>query len=505
MSYLDKIPLTNSAEAELTRLKSQVEWVTRISTALGAAANLEDVYSIVLAGLVSPKGLSFSQVLLFEHDELHNLLRGKYALFHESLEDASQLAQDMEDEARFIEERAERHERDSTEINLLQEPGLYSLASNIPWITLFQRLNPENEVTAKISRMTFSTFLENIAVAGRIVFEEAGFWRHPRCASRTELGCRLPKEIAALLPEHFCFIPICTHKGLRALLIVDRHLEEDRPASRDELAELDWFARQASLAIENVEARSDLAGAYQELKQLDQMKSNFLSIISHELRTPLTSMSGFVDLILEERVGPINENQRTLLSRVTKNTAHLVQLVNDLIEVAEIEAEGTVEVDITSVEPLAVLMNTLPKLEQRRRTNNVRVVPVVEDEIPRILTDERALERIFFHLLDNAIKFSSDGAEVEVHFKTVDDKLHIAFADHGSGIPDENLKHIFKQFYQVDNSLTRGHEGLGLGLAVTKMLINATHGKINVESEVGKGSTFTVIYPTHTPREITSF
>src|SRR5690606_18961184 len=112
-----------------------------------------------------------------------------------------------------------------------------------------------------------------------------------------------------------------------------------------------------------------------------------------------TSMSGFVDLIVDERVGEIGENQRTLLKRVQKNTSHLIHLVNDLIEVAEIEAEGTVEVRMGPVEPLTVLLDTLPRLEQRRRENTVTVEPVIDCEVPMITTDERALGRIFFHLI----------------------------------------------------------------------------------------------------------
>jgi signal transduction histidine kinase len=498
--------LSTSAEVQLQRLKAQIGWITRITTALGSASNLDDLYSIIVAGIISPTGLSYSQVVLFALDEGHSRMKGKYALFHESAQSIQQLALEMEEDARFIEEQAERKKRDSAEISLREEPEMDSLASGIQWVTLFQQLNPDNPITHEIQEMSFPAAPENGTALGEgPVFEEVLYWRSPRAHSKKVLGKRLPASLAAQLPEYFCMVPLYTHKGVRAVLFVDRHLEEDKPISRDDLSELDWFMRQASLAMENVEARIDLATAYHELKQLDQMKSNFLSIISHELRTPLTSMSGFVDLILEERVGTINENQRTLLSRVGKNTAHLIQLVNDLIEVAEIEAEGTVEVEMALVEPLAVLMNTLPRLEQRRRTNNVKVVPVVEEEVPRIMTDERALGRIFFHLLDNAMKFSFENSEVQVRFHVEDRDLHIDFCDMGTGISEESLKHIFKQFYQVDNTLTRGHEGLGLGLAVTKMLINATHGQIRVKSEFGKGSIFSVVYPVYVPREITSY
>ncbi len=500
--------LSLSPEQQLKRLRNQISWVTRISTALSSTNNLEDVISVVLAGLVSPTGLGYSQVLYFEYDRESHLLRGKYALYHESSESVEELAQELEEETRFMEERAEAGEQanplERTDEQWLEaEAAMHSLTSSAQWVTLFQRLNPENEVTRKLEKMAFpmGPLKEKAEGESLSLFELLRYWRAPRALSLRDLGGAVPPELAELLPEYFVVVPLHSQKFPRAALLVDRRLEHSRPICKEELREMEWFARQASIAIENVEVSSDLSRAYKELKQLDQMKSNFLSTISHELRTPLTAIGGFVELLVEERIGPINENQRSLLSRVSKNTGHLSRLVNDLIEVAEIAAEGAVEVEMSAVEPLAVLMDTLPKLEQRRRAQEVRIIPVVENVIPRIYTDERSLGLIYYHLLDNAVKFSSEGDTVEVGFEPQDGSLAISVRDRGCGIPKENLEHIFLEFYQVDNTLTRKHEGLGLGLAVTKMLLAATHGRIQVESEPGRGSTFTVIFPVYTGRE----
>ncbi len=500
--------LSLSAEQQLQRLQNQIGWVTRISTALSSTYNFEDVISVILAGLVSPTGLGYSQVLYFEYGRDTQLLHGKYALFHESVESIDELARELDEETRFMEQRAEegesRHPLEKTDkASLEAEAALHSLTSSAQWVTLFQRLNPDNEVTRKLEEMAFpvGARAKRRGGPGATLFELLRYWRTPKALSLQDLGQALPAGLAELLAEYFVLVPLHSQNRLRAVLFVDKRLEDNHPAGKEELRELEWFARQASIAIENVEVSSDLSRAYQELKQLDQMKSNFLSTISHELRTPLTAIGGFVDLILEERVGGINENQRSLLGRVSKNTGHLSRLVNDLIEVAEIAAEGAVEVEMTAVEPLAVLMDTLPKLEQRRRTQDVHVVPVVEEEIPRIYTDERSLGRIYYHLIDNAMKFSAEGGTVEVRFEPKGDTLAVSVCDHGVGIPQENLEHIFTEFYQVDNTLTRKHEGLGLGLAVTKMLLAATHGRIEVESEPGTGSTFTIIYPVYTSRE----
>lgn len=499
--------LSLSPEQQLQRLRNQISWVTRISTALSSTNNFEDVISVVLAGLVAPTGLGYSQVLYFEYDRDTHLLHGKYALFHESRETMAELARELEDETAFMERRAEAAGRDAgpnvaDEDFLEEEAALHSLTSSAQWVTLFQRLAPDNEVTNRLETMDFPVGMR-AREEGKAsnLFELLRYWRSPKALSLQDLGASVPAPLAELLAEYFVLVPLHSQRTLRAVLFVDRRLEHGHPASKEELRELEWFARQASIAIENVEVSSDLSRAYQDLKQLDQMKSNFLSIISHELRTPLTAIGGFVELIREERVGSINENQRSLLGRVSKNTGHLSRLVNDLIEVAEIAAEGTVEVELGPVEPLAVFLDTLPKLEQRRRTQEVKIIPVVEEQVPRIYTDERAFSRVLYHLIDNAMKFSDEQGTVEVRFQAEGDFLLISVCDEGVGISPENLEHIFQEFYQVDNTLTRGQEGLGLGLAVTKMLLTATHGRIKVDSTPGKGSIFTVIYPIYTGRE----
>ena len=482
----------NSME-KVRKLQNQISWIVQLSSAITGQSERNDIITMLLAGLISPNGLGFSRVLFFEHDDEARTMRGRLALFHESRATIEEIAKELAEEDAFIERRRATMMETPTADSERTEEELNSLSQGVQWITLVQRLNPENSITERIQKLAFPTDTGRGRTAQ--VFQEIAQWRAPRALTKEKLGSRLPPALANILPDEFAIAPVRTARGLRGAVIVDHHLGDGLTVSRDELAQLDWFTSQAALSLDNQEVNHDLARAYQELKQLDQMKSNFLSIISHELRTPLTAMSGFVELIIDQRVGPINENQKMLLGRVAKNTGHLVHLVNDLIEVAEIEAEGTVEVRIGPVEPLSVLMDTLPKLEQRRREKHVQVVPELAGDLPTIQTDERALGRVFFHLIDNAIKFSNEGCTVVVRFRPEEGELLIDVEDEGMGIPEDNLKYIFNQFYQVDNSLTRGHEGLGLGLAVTKMLVQASRGRIMVRSEVGQGSCFTVAYP----------
>lgn len=485
-----------SADANVRRMKNQIGWIVQLSGALSEKSDLETIFSILLAGLVSPTGLGYSRVLFFKHDTEQEALRGHACLGHESSKSMDAIARELDEEQAFMERRRDQLlDAPAEDVDQAAEE-LDRLSTGASWITIHQRLNPENPITDRLRKLSFSTVPRKAGRGRGPIFEEVALWRAPRIMTKERLGSRLPPALAALLPDEFAIAPLNTTTGLRGLVIVDRHFEDPpHTITRDDLRHLEWFTSQAALTIENHEVTTDLSRAYNELKQLDQLKSNFLSIISHELRTPLTAMSGFVELILEERVGEINDNQRMLLQRVSKNTGHLVHLVNDLIEVAEIEAEGTVELRLGSVDPLGVLMDTLPKLELRRRDQSVQVVPDIRTEISPIICDERALGRIYFHLIDNAIKFSPEGAAVTVRLQVEDGEFRADIIDRGVGIAPENIKYIFQQFYQVDNTLTRGHEGLGLGLAVTKMLIQATRGRITVDSDIETGSTFSVAYP----------
>ncbi|MEQ8820859.1 MAG: HAMP domain-containing sensor histidine kinase [Sumerlaeia bacterium] len=479
------------APHRVERLMAQIRWITRISVALTSTVHVEDVYSVLISGLISPLGMGFSHVSLFEIGAIDQIATGKYSLGIDSPEEAEELRAELLDEMDFIERRREELYSRSPDPEVEQE--LRTLELGAQWVTLFQRLGPDNPRTQEISRLSFSIVPDPGLPLD--LFQQASVSKAPFALTKSKDLDRIPDELLEFLPEHFAIVPLRTSQGLQALLIVDMRWK-DEPIDEQVLEAFDWFGTQGALAIQNARLIEDLEKAYNELKTVDQLKSNFLSIVSHELRTPLTAITGFVELVLGEKAGAVNDAQRNLLGRVAKNTGHLNNMVNDLIEIAEIEAEGLHDVQMEAVDPLDTLFKTIPKLEYRRRDKKVHVDPIFDDIVPHILTDARALERIYFHLLDNAVKFSESTDQVVVRFeRRGQNHLSISIEDQGVGIPADKLQRIFEQFYQIENSLTRSREGLGLGLAVTRMLVQATRGEIEVESTVDKGSTFRLIYP----------
>lgn len=478
----------------LEHLVNQVRWVTRISIALSSVAEVDDVYSVLISGLISPMGMGYTRALVFESKPDSEELRGKLATGLSSREELEELLDELHSETEFIEKRRSellaRAEEDESAADELR-----TLELGTQWVTLSQRLGSDTELTTLLQGLCYSVDQPAAENGCTPLFAKAHHIRSPKAFRPGEDRIEIPSELGDLLGEEIAVVPLWTKKGLRAVIILDRHLTGE-PITHDDIESLDWFATQGALALQNIELIGDLEKAYDELKTVEQLKSNFLSIISHELRTPLTAISGFVELILNRKVGDVSDTHHSLLTRVAKNTGHLSNMVNDLIEIAEIKAEGMSDVSLIPVDPLETLFATLPKLEYRRRDNHVAIDPVFTGTVPSILCDVRALERIYFHLLDNAVKFSPPEETVTVEFKECDaHRLAISIIDHGEGIPADKLQRIFEEFYQIDNSLTRSHEGLGLGLAVTRILVQATRGEITVESNIPNGSRFTVVYP----------
>ncbi len=232
--------------------------------------------------------------------------------------------------------------------------------------------------------------------------------------------------------------------------------------------------------------------------ELDRMKSDFISIVSHELKTPLTSIKGFVRLLAAGRVGEVNEKQLHYLEIVTQQTESLTELINDLLDLSRIES-GIIEVRREPVQLREVIREVLQGLENLAREKEVALVEEVPAGMPTVSGDAYRLAQVFTNLIHNAIKFTPPGGEVRVEGEGDGGRCLVRVRDSGMGIPPQDLEKIFDKFYQVDSSSTRQQSGTGLGLCISRQLVEAHGGEIRVESELGKGSTFTVSLPVHAP------
>jgi signal transduction histidine kinase len=230
-----------------------------------------------------------------------------------------------------------------------------------------------------------------------------------------------------------------------------------------------------------------------ELKQLDELKSEFVSTVSHELRTPLTSIGGYVNLILDEEAGPINGTQKEFLQIVDRNVERLARLIDDLLD-SERMLSGRFEVrkDRIRLEPiLAECAQTVAVLASKKGLQLRFESRAPEAEV---LAERPRLYQIFMNLLHNAVKYTEHG-EIELRLEASDFSAVVQVRDTGVGLTPEEQGRVFDRFYRTRGGLSSSEGGTGLGLAITRGLVESFAGQVTVESEVGKGSVFTVTLP----------
>ncbi|MBI2999988.1 MAG: sensor histidine kinase [Deltaproteobacteria bacterium] len=252
---------------------------------------------------------------------------------------------------------------------------------------------------------------------------------------------------------------------------------------------------QAGLERKVAERTRELIVANQKLDEASRHKSQFLASVSHELRTPLNAIIGFTRLVLRKTAGQIPDLQSENLQKVLISAEHLLQLINGLLDLSKIEA-GRMEVLPESFRLDEIIEKAASTVEPMLKDGSVRLVSEIALDLPPINTDREKFEQILLNLLSNAAKFTERG-EIKISAWQENGFLKVAVSDTGIGMEREALQYIFEEFRRVDMAGTRKYSGTGLGLAIVKRLVTLLGGELSVESEMGKGSTFTVKLPIH--------
>jgi signal transduction histidine kinase len=244
----------------------------------------------------------------------------------------------------------------------------------------------------------------------------------------------------------------------------------------------------------NVNRMNDeLRRLYRELEAASQHKSEFLANMSHELRTPLNAIIGFSQVLREKLFGEINEKQEEYLDDILSSANHLLSLINDVLDLSKIEA-GQVELELAPFSLREALERGVVMVRERAMRSGVELGLEANPAVDLVHGDERRIRQVVFNLLSNAVKFTPRGGSVAVRSARLDGEVHVSVADTGPGIPHEDQERIFEEFQQTDIGADE-REGTGLGLALSKRLVELHGGRIWVESEVGRGSTFTFALP----------
>jgi signal transduction histidine kinase len=347
---------------------------------------------------------------------------------------------------------------------------------------------PSDEVTRiRANDARFSSFVSNLFIGGE------GSRR------RGEIGLVDPQSALPLPVEAISGKIFSEHGEVTAIVTVLHDLTE-----HIEKAHLYEQLKKSSEGLENKvrEATAELVGQNEllrrqriELEQASALKSQFLANMSHEFRTPLNAILGYTSLLLQGISGPLNPAQDKNLSRVDSNARHLLEIINDILDISRIEA-GKMPLHVTTFALAKLVKEVLAELEPLIAQSKLSVSADVGDSVPEISSDRGKVKQIVLNLVSNAIKFTPSGTvTVRVAYADAKREVSIAVADTGIGIDAADHERVFEDFRQADNSPAREYGGAGLGLAICRRLAIMLDGRVTLESRPGKGSTFTLTLP----------
>jgi signal transduction histidine kinase len=277
---------------------------------------------------------------------------------------------------------------------------------------------------------------------------------------------------------------------------------EPRRFTDKQIELMSTFADQAVIAIENVRLFDEIRDKSRQLEIASQHKSQFLANMSHELRTPLNAILGYTELILDNIYGDTPDKMREVLERLQANGKHLLGLINDVLDLSKIEA-SQLTLDLADYSLQDVVLTVVTAVEPLAIGKQLALTADAAPNLPRGRGDGRRLAQVLLNLVGNAIKFTDKG-EVAIKATQSDGSFTVAVRDTGPGIAAADQDRIFEEFQQADNSATKRKGGTGLGLSIAKRIIEMHGGRIWVESDVGKGSTFAFTIPVCVERQVTS-
>ena len=308
---------------------------------------------------------------------------------------------------------------------------------------------------------------------------------------------RVRAETAQRLSDHLTHIlDLIIFSGHRAFLTSEMHVASVRESFR-------------VLAEKN----AALQEAFDKLKELDRLKSNFLATVSHELRTPLTSIIGYSDMLATGIAGELNDEQAEFVETIRSKGDHLLALISSLLDLGKLE-QGNLSLALVHIDPAALIDEVAKTLAPLASKKNVHIATRVDGALPIVKADTVRLRQVLFNLTENAVKFSPTDGTVTIAVRGVEldsggdaegmglvllaapkSALEMSVSDDGPGIPKIEHSKVFDAFYQVDGSSTREYGGTGLGLSIVKRLVDAHGGSVWVDSEPGQGTTFRFTIP----------
>ncbi|QYK50894.1 MAG: ATP-binding protein [Anaerolineales bacterium] len=283
-------------------------------------------------------------------------------------------------------------------------------------------------------------------------------------------------------------------QALVELGLIDRQKLD--AAVTEQIAQLQEALHQSNLLLEQrvQERTAELQEALNKLTELNRMKNDFISNVSHELRTPLAHMVGYIDLLSAEALGPVSDDQRSALGVLEKSYKRLASLIDNLLFLSFDTAE-TLHLEPEAVDLKDLFHQVVEQYQPRASNESISLTQEVPSGLPQAHADINRLEWALGQLVDNALKFNTRDGRVHINARQEGQRIEVAVADTGIGIPEDKLQEIFEPFHQLDSSSTRRHAGTGIGLTLARRIIEGHGAKLLVESFPGQGSRFSFSLP----------
>jgi PAS domain S-box-containing protein len=332
------------------------------------------------------------------------------------------------------------------------------------------------------------------ALRDRHAAHRAAYWKAPAVRSMgSGLDLQLQCKNGARVPVEISLSPVNYEGEMRATAII-RDITERKNAERQMREMQDEFTAELTQANHQLEIRN------REVEKANRLKTEFVASMSHELRTPLHTIIGFAELLGEELEGPLNEKQKRFASYIHRDSLHLLELINDILDLSRIEA-GRLDLRLRAFDMLDAIEEVIATIRPQAAAKSLSLDVSAPAGIA-LHADRLRFKEILFNLLSNAVKFTHEGGNILLEGAVADGDAEISVSDTGVGIPEAEQAAVFDKFYQA-GSTTRGlKEGTGLGLSIAKQLVEAHGGRIWLWSELDKGSRFTFTIPLENGAEV---